>query len=186
MKKFCIATAIAAILTLGATASFADTTYTYTGNPFTTAAPGFTEVSGSFTLPNPLGDNLNKVSLLLPVNFNFSDGVNVYTPASTSKAGGLDLIFSTDATGKIIGWAIMLANGGSLDPTLDSFNQPGQVGDQEVNSGTGNIIASNHNDPGTWTVSTGTTTQTPEPGSLVLVAPALLALAGIACRKVRG
>ena len=56
-------------------------TYTYTGNPFTTASGTYTTsdfVSGMLTLAGPLAANM-PLTPVTPIAFSFSDGVQTLT-----------------------------------------------------------------------------------------------------------
>jgi hypothetical protein len=74
----------AALSALGAAQSTADTIYTYTGKPFTSAISPYTTndfISGSFDLATPLGNNV-PLTTITPTAFSFSDGVQTYLPTT--------------------------------------------------------------------------------------------------------
>lgn len=118
----------------------ADTTYTYTGNPFTIVqcALALTDcvgnsIDGSFTLASPLGDNLDNV-FVSPKSYSFEgDGVinnNFNVASGTSPT----FEFSTNASGQIDGWAILVAGGphsaapfGEADVGIESFSNPSGI-----------------------------------------------------------
>jgi hypothetical protein len=165
MKHYCIAPAM---LVLAITPSFAITTYTYTGRPFTTVVgtpPEGTSnrVSGSFSLAAALGPNLNDVTIEsngvgMLTSFSFSDGVFNY---GLTSAGGATVKVSTGATGLITQWAV---SGGVCCPTPPIFaTQNGlsngyQVGSDAFIDSAGTVYytayAYNTGMPGTWTIST--------------------------------
>ena len=81
------------------------TTYTYTGNVFTTAYAPFTlanSVSGSFTITTLSPDLLDDP--VTPTTFSFSDGVNTFTNTNASITEYFEV--STNASGAITNWDI--------------------------------------------------------------------------------
>jgi hypothetical protein len=166
------------VATMGAQAAVADTTYTYTGNDFTSAGSPFTTsdfVSGSFTTSAPLADGLplEDISGDL-VSYSFSDGVATLTQTNSAPA-----VFdvSTDTNGSIAEWHITL-----LDPPLDTkeiytISIPTFTKDDGSAIGIGQ--GSNTNDHGSWAV-------TPEPGSLFLFGTGTLWIVGLMRRKIAG
>ena len=96
------------ILALSVGAAEADTIYTYTGNPFTSAASPYTTndfVSGSFDLATPLGKN-SPLTTISPISFSFSvDGVQTIT---NTTPGVQILLFQvqTDSSGVPDLWRI--------------------------------------------------------------------------------
>jgi hypothetical protein len=169
-----LAATVSTILLAASTlAAHADTTYTYTGNPFTLITPGspYTTsnfVSGSFMVATPLGDNLNDVDIT-PVSFSFSDGV-LSTVDNLSLAG---FSIATDASGDIAAW-IVVFNFVS-DASINFSSISGDI-DQAEN---GSIGASFQ--PGTWTETTNS--PVPEPESLMLVGTGLLGVFGVVRRN---
>jgi len=83
----------------------ADVTYNYTGSPFTNCNGSYPasctteEVTASFTLSAPLGDNLSAYTASL-TSYSFSDGYQ--TLNSGDSTGGLQVW--TDASGNITAW----------------------------------------------------------------------------------
>jgi hypothetical protein len=95
---------VMAALALSALPAEADITYTYTGNQFnnfndSASCPPECNISGSFTLSNPLGSNFT--GYFTPNSFSFTDGINVITQTSaTSFAFGM----LTNSYGAIAQW----------------------------------------------------------------------------------
>jgi hypothetical protein len=166
--------------------SRADTVYTYTGSTFTTLAPGYTcsslcDVSGSFTLAQPLPPNLALFSTAInPVSFDLTAG-------PISLTSGTDSLFvGTNAAGAIVSWSwVVIGPTGSLQARILTQNDPANAGFtfDDVRLGNkpapfvGPIIASvfpTFAGSGNWS-STGTSS-VPEPRSLELLGAGLLAL----------
>jgi hypothetical protein len=153
------------LVALGAAHTSADTIYSYTGNPFTIAVSPYTTndfISGSFDLATPLGSNFPPSITISPLSFSFSDGVRTYT-STTSEV--VFFVIQTDASGIPSGWLISASS--LLFPTLFlTRNAPGSpIGlpaDFVTDVPTVTIIASNHDAPGTWSV----TSIEPVPGPI--------------------
>jgi hypothetical protein len=160
-------------------AQAATLTYNYTGNEFTVAVSPQTTtnfVSGSFTLPAALGDNLFNEAIT-PSTYSFSDGLQTMTNAN-SAIEFFDI--STGGSGQITGWYIYLYTVGELDNDIiytSSIYGGGIVCGvcdfvSNVNSGeSGEVI----NDPGTWT---------PEPSTVALMSLGILAGAFVARKRL--
>lgn len=142
---FCFA---ACILALPMMAS--SVTYTYTGNDFQSASAPYTTsdfVSGYFTLPTALGDNLTDDSIT-PASYSFSDGVQ--TISSSSPPTDVTFDVSTDASGNINGWFINLEFLSPFDE-ISTQTTPNQE-DFGINSGGEGL---EFDDEGTWVMSGG-------------------------------
>ena len=175
--------------------AYAQTTYTYTGNPFTlfscglavpgpgttlcsTPGPnGFTSytatdfVSGTLTFTNPLpaSMSLQDVTGLPGFQLTLNDGQHTVTNAITQ---GLIVQVSTDASGNIVSWWIVMNTGypENGDISTDNFSSiiyGSQVSDNGDLADPGGSVpgnfAYNFNSPGVWTNGSGT----PNPATLV-------------------
>lgn len=149
--------------------AWADTIYTYKGNPFTLTYGPYTNsdfVSGSFTVASPLGANQE----INPVNwtaYNFSDGVDTFTNNTPNFSASL--VVGTDASGAITSWNLQLLDYPPYYETIVSLYLPtprymaADYGFSQLSSG-GNVV-----DPGTWSSIDLTTSDVPEPSSLLLI-----------------
>jgi hypothetical protein len=173
--QICLSIVVAAVLTaMGAAQSTADTIYTYTGNPFTSATSPYTTndfVSGSFDLATPLGNNF-PLSSITPLSFSFSDGVQTITSTTPGVQPAFEV--QTGASGIPEFWEILLT---ILPPgsTIHTCSLPGPRGsgnplcfetirtaiDEVFISSTVNFVG-NILSPGTWSVTT-----TPVPGPTI-------------------
>jgi hypothetical protein len=123
------------------------TTYTYTGNPFTTfsgfACPSVCKISGSFTVAAPLPANLaittNNVSA---TSLSFTDGSNV-------ASGALQISIGTNADGNINTWEGD-ARGGPGPQALD-FRNWGYSFDETYPACCGGPPYAETESAGTWT-----------------------------------
>ena len=166
----------------------ADTTYTYTGTPYTSCFGTYTCTSTGplitirFDTTTPLPANLpfetDITSDVLPASFGMSDGI--------FGLGGADNIFidvGTDANGNINQWDIgglpCCPSGDVNDWHLRSRNVGGQsVDSSEVFGDVEGILVGGGetlSGPGAWTVT--------EPSSLILLVAGLLGLALIGVRR---
>lgn len=204
-RALALVLAVSAVTTAAANASVI---YTYTGQAFTaiTPSPGSApadpyqagdRVTGTFELAAPLPGNLPALTVITPVAFSFSDGVNTLTNATALTAAfGL----STDASGHILEWLVVVSANqtgpGATRRTISTRNylNPNFQTAPAIDRGSDTLCgansppggcesfddgylqaAENRNAPGTWTVEA-----VPEPTSMLLISAAL---AGLAARR---
>jgi hypothetical protein len=170
----------------------ADTTYTYTGQAFTSYRAPYTalsSVTGYITLGAALPANMSLLTQVTPVAFSFTDGIQTLTQANTVAT----TLFAveTDATGDIDEWLIGMEAADTSQ--IDTINAP------EVSSlGANTVIdlaainmppasASNRNMAGYWTFPANAPpdmSPVPEPDSLVLAGTGLLGLLAAAGLRI--
>jgi hypothetical protein len=126
----------------------ASTTYNITGNPFTTftgaaACPPDCNISGSFTLAQPLPPNLSNATIT-PTSFSFTVGVTNLSQANATSVSFTGI--STDASGYITTWAISLSNANFSIATNNAPNNAADSFTIVVPQGS----ASNANSPASW------------------------------------
>jgi YVTN family beta-propeller protein len=132
----------------------ASTTYNFTGNPFTffsgaVTCPPDCNISGFFTLAQPLGPNLTNVGIS-PTSYSANVGTTTFTPANTSS--GRFASISTDASGNIIAWSISLSTSAASFSTVNLPTGSADTFTQVSPQGT----ASNAGSPSTWPTTTVT------------------------------
>ena len=159
--------ALALCACLLATPSFADTTYTYTGNTlFGNACNGCT-VDGSFSVTAPLGSNFS--ASFQPESYSFSVDGFTFNNSNSSDNGGFYIM--TNASGYITSWIIDLTNSSGAVFTADTFIGGADIfTDNQGRKSTGDINVDNAGD---WTPSG---TATPEPSSMLLLSSGLFGL----------
>lgn len=169
------------------TPALADTfTYSYLGNDFTFFQTGYScppecRLSGSFTVNTPLGDNLSD-AWVDPTSFKLTDGVTTWTDENALPVNTV-FMFSTDAGGNITAWNV----GATIDYAWWWWSD-NLVGFYPTDSTmycppTGNCNEAADENPGTWKV---TSTPTPEPSTLLLLATNLLGCGWAANVRRRG
>jgi len=153
--------------------AFADTVYTYQGNPFSysqgnlPACGDNCAITASFTVATPLSDNMAETNIT-PESFSISDGtITDDTEFSVFYVG-------TDPNGNINAWDLSTVFG-SIG--METFSYPGDSAD--VTAQTNYFMLEQI--PGTWTETDPT--PTPEPSSLLLLSSGLIGL-GFMKRKV--
>lgn len=113
----------------------ADVVYDYTGATFLGAHDPFTtaeSLTGTISFATPLAANLtvnsgSTNSNVTPVAFSFTAGPETLSSAAFNP-NFTSFQFSTDATGQIIGWDIVIGLGGEGQINIDNYS--GNVGDQ--------------------------------------------------------
>jgi len=183
----------------------ADAIYTYTGNPYSSNScsplpcTSPSNLSGSFTVPTALAANLSSY-FFTPSAFSFTDGL-VPTLTEASSLYALKFQVWTDQNGNIVNWGITLATNSSAlsgcavnGELIGSYSNPlppngdGASGDAScylVNQNTPSQAFGggfNSGSPGTWTAST---TNVPEPSSLLLLGIGLLGMAAMTWSRKR-
>lgn len=111
--------AMAALLCLWAGATQAQTTYSYTGQPFVAADPPYStadRVVGSFETAEPLDPWLIDADISDRVtDFSYSDGQQTRTSTDSAVCA---FRVTTDATGAIVDWQVDLRQAGLPPPPL--------------------------------------------------------------------
>jgi PEP-CTERM motif len=192
---------ICSLLAFGFTPSArADTTYTYTGQPFTnfsgadscTNGVGECFLSGTITFASPFPSNsvfsifgdFDEPVALPPnlLSFSISDGVQSFSIASHHSNGAeFGIYLDTGPNGQIENWVFFIAGNpeaglGTAGPGL-VLGPTGLIGPTDLTTSDNGGVSSNFGTPGTWT------TSTPEPNSLLIFGTGFLGLLGI--RKYR-
>lgn len=135
----------------------AQTVYTYTGEPFTSADPPYTtgdRLQGAFSVAVPLAP-FTVNSFVDVLDYSFSDGVVTFTPANSVPCS---FRVSTDGAGHITAWSISLrepsVNMGDPQQFMDTSNEGDQAGFAPANFDTCDTLVptaiATSNTPGTW------------------------------------
>ena len=171
--KTVLSLAVALTIALVAQPMFANTIYSYTGNPFTNVTAPYTTsdfVSGMLTLAGPLAANM-PLTAVTPIAFSFSDGVQTLTQSDVRFS---EFLFATGPSGAITQWEVQLQGfgRGSLINTDDFLR-----GDLGISGGGGGFVDL----AGTWTSRTVADTGS----TLSLMTLTLMALGLVARRFQR-
>lgn len=173
MKKIVLGTMIVvcAMLCCSFSAS-ADEVYQYSGDfLYSIHGPTGLTVDVWMDLAAPLGDNFS--GNVTPIGWNVGD---LHLNQSNAFPGSVTFFFQTNSSGQIVGWNVGASDS---DGAFGTYNLDGFAGDSLV-SYDAFVGFSNVDDPGTWT-----STVSPEPATLVLLATGMLGL-GAAVRMHRG
>ena len=158
-KRNAIAVVVAVALGAWGTASAgADEIYTYTGNLFSAATSPYStsdEVTLSFTVAAPLGDNLSDF-FVTPTSFTAFDGVETISDNGVVP----NIQIYTDSNGKIIEWDIDIFTQVQPTPGLFIETKYYHFGDDDAvftdyDKPLSDALASNSGVPGTWNQSVG-------------------------------
>jgi hypothetical protein len=141
MKRLVLLLAVAVLLIATASVALADTTYTYTGNPFTDFSgiyplSGTSNVSGSFTVAQALAPNLFDAQVT-PTTWGFTDGHFFWGPGDYLDANGDGkpnglvgtgaFVITTDSNGNITNWGISLHIEGPITLSSICNNSSGTI-----------------------------------------------------------
>lgn len=174
---------VAVLLAAGSASALA--TYSYTGNNYdqirNSGAIGGSynitqSVQGSFTLDQAIGANQNSVDVSADVlSFSFSDGRQTFDEGSPLSRAFFSV--STDATGEITSWRVVLEQRNVVN-VLDAietvrFGATTRDRGRQLNSPVARDEGVANNNPGDWAV----TVVIPEPGTALLFGFGLVALA---------
>ncbi|MFZ0431996.1 MAG: hypothetical protein WAM01_12115 [Candidatus Acidiferrales bacterium] len=122
--------AFAGLLLIPAVGARADSTYTYSSQPYTTwsefvpcPASNVCQTTGSLTFANPLPDDMS-LQAVTPEAYSFTDGVTVLDNTNSniqlSNYGGISL--ATNASGQIVQWIFAVAQDDAFSIEGNSFN----------------------------------------------------------------
>jgi hypothetical protein len=185
---------IVLLLAFGASARAMTTyTYTYTGNDFRDAISPYTtadHITATITLSQPIGASLNNSSVaadlvslvscnpagVLPVPcISMSDGVQTLAPelngADSMLLTPMVVSFSTDLTGKILGWHVQLDDPiqlGSIE--TNTYTSNGATIEDKAFFAGGQFSGDALDAPGIWTL-------VPEPTTAALLTTGLIVVA---------
>jgi hypothetical protein len=149
------------LLLFPALAARAQATYNFVGAPFTTF-PGSScrlptcQLSGSFTVPQPLAPNLSQNILgttgLAPSSFSFTDGLTTISEGNAASSG---FAVETDANGNITQFSFNMASTGVSFSAL-STGVGGSTSESDIytdNPGYGGSLQAAGTSGGSWCVS---------------------------------
>jgi len=174
--KIILSLAIALSVALVAQPMFANTIYSYTGNPFTNVTAPYTTsdfVSAMVTLAGPLAPNMPFTSVT-PTAFTLSDGVQTIT---NFNANFSSFSFATGPTGAITVWTV---NAGALSGSINTVGG-GNLSPADFGHLNGTIaFGHNANAPGTWALVSSTV---PDTGSTLSLMTLTLMALGVAARR---
>jgi hypothetical protein len=136
------------------------TTYVFLGVPFSqfvgTTCPPSCQLTGSFTVAQPLPPNLSQdvggSGAFTPLSFTFTDGVTTFTQSNSTSFG---FAVHTDANGNIIQWGMFMAGPGGGAGLLLFYGGSGSLAQEGVNLGNYQAYFFSNGSPGgTWSIAT--------------------------------
>lgn len=146
-----------AMLLLPSTKMVAQTTYYYTGNPFTFSVgyPGpcysnANSITGNFTVATQLPPNFPfLVGNVTPLNFSFTDGLQTLTDQSAEY---YQFSVSTDETGTITTWSVGVEDSAHDQFSINNYSALGYVfqGDEAYLFFNGGFCLGYNFNPGAW------------------------------------
>jgi hypothetical protein len=172
-------TAVAALSLAHPASVQADTTYVYTGNPFTTATAPYTTsdfVTAMLTFASPLAPNM-VFDTVTPLSFSFSDGEQTITNVSPGVSSLIQL--GTGPTGLPSIWQIEVgADSGVIFTTGGGALSPSD----SVNLHNATMSTANVHSAGTWTV---VVPAVPDAGSTLPLMSLSLTALGLVARRFK-
>lgn len=178
---------IACLAALATPGALAHVFYTYYGNTFLNATGEYTtsdSVQGEIMLADALPEDMPVFTAVVPLAFRFIDGVNVIE-TSRSNIVVASFEFRT-VMGQIVDWrfGIVSDEGSGFFATVSSVGGIGSYREDMLDiARLGGYEGSVAQFPGAWEV---TVMPAPEPGTLVLVALALVVMACTVRQQRRG
>lgn len=134
------------------------TTYDYLGVPFNqfvgTGCPPSCQLTGSFTVAQPLPPNLSQdvggSGAFTPLSFTFTDGVTTFTQFNSTVSG---FAVHTDANGNIIEWGMFMAGPGGGAGLFLFYGGSGSLAQEGVNIDSYQAYFFSNTSPGgTWSI----------------------------------
>jgi hypothetical protein len=134
------------------------TTYVFLGVPFNhfvgTGCPPSCQLTGSFTVAQPLPPNLSQdvggSGAFTPLSFTFTDGVTTFTQSNSSISG---FAVHTDANGNIVEWGMFMAGPGGGAGLFLFYGGSGSVAQEGVNIDSYQAYFFSNTSPGgTWSI----------------------------------
>ena len=142
-----------------------NTTYVYSGKPFTGCpsggcSPGATKITGSFTVAEPLPKGLGGQGTsfplqvrIFPVSFSFTDGINIFTNTNAFQCSICPFFeVTTDLEGQINTWSVTIQTATEEIDTFATFDFGHFQGNDDSIPSTGCGCASFNSDAGSWMI----------------------------------